>query len=376
MPKFKQTLSGNLKYKIEPELMLSSYEINKLHSMPFESLLEIDLSKHGELNYNVINSRTLAQELSGGISEERLADIVHQTLQLAGQLKHIGLSIQRTVFSPAMIFVDGKEGHLKFIYLPVNGELMGYDEILFVKDIILQAKLSAKARIGWDEWAKRLVRSDNYEAVLKTIPKSNLNIKKQNIVADDEAETVLGDGLGFSDFDDGWNTPVNSNHAGFDDEEAPTGLDDRNMFSDGWGQSSQLDDWDDEAPTGMDEFQKIDVMDKSDGTFFESLSEAASNMATAKLVVLATNETVVISGNNFKLGRSRQRADYCITSNSVSNVHATIIRKGNKFYIKDNHSTNSTYLDGVKVNPDGDPVELKNGSIIRLWTLEYRFVLM
>lgn len=380
MAKFKRGFPGGLKYRVEPEYMVSQYELNRLKAKPFENLLSIDGSRNGEISFDTPGSRTLSQELASGISENRLCEIVRQTLQLAGLLKHIGLSIQRTILSPEYIYIESKSELLKFIYLPVNGELLGYDEVLFVKDIILQAKLSGKARIKWDAWADRLVRSSDYEGALSAMPISDSSSTSKHIkpIVEDEAETSLGDDQGFASFDDGWNTPVNRNAPVFDDDdgEAPTGLDGQNALSGGWGASPAVDDWDDEAPTGMDESQKIDAMDKDDGTFFESLSEPASNMATAKLVSLETNESIAISNNNFKLGRSRQRADYCISCNSISNVHATIIRKGNKFYLKDNRSTNSTYLDGVKVNPDAEPVELKNGSIIRLWNLEYRFVLM
>lgn len=380
MPKFKQTLGGTLRYRVEAEYMLSQYEVNKMKAMPFEALVEFDCTRGNEIVYVVNNLRSLSQEIQNGIDEKRLSEIVKQTLQLSDVLEHIGLSSKRTILAPDYIYVDPKSFHLKYIYLPVNGEMLGFDEILFIKDTVLQAKLHGKARIKWDAWADKLKHSSNYEQYIRTMPTSDQTVLDKQYAQgiSDEAETVLGDDQNFAAFDDAWNTPVNRSTPVFDDDdgEAPTGLDDQNALSSGWGASPAVDDWDDEAPTGMDESQKIDAMDKDDGTFFESLSEPASNMATAKLVSLETNESIAISNNNFKLGRSRQRADYCISCNSISNVHATIIRKGNKFYLKDNRSTNSTYLDGVKVNPDAEPVELKNGSIIRLWNLEYRFVLM
>lgn len=79
---------------------------------------------------------------------------------------------------------------------------------------------------------------------------------------------------------------------------------------------------------------------------------------------------------SFSVGRSTQRADMCIPGNSrISNIHAIILKKGNTFYLKDNGSTNGTFLNGNKINPQMDPVRLRSGDRIRLYDEELEFIL-
>ena len=370
MPKFKQTMNGNLRYKVEPEYMLSQFELNQLHAMPVDNLLDISAEKNKELVFISSGLKPIAGELSTGLTASRLSYFVREVLQLAVLVGRLGLSVRRVVFSPEFVFADSKTNHLKFLYLPVNGELLGYDEILFIKDLVLQTKLDGNARIRWNAWVNTLRNDGRYEKYLQTVPTPE---SKSTIPADDP-KTVMEDGADPL-FQDWQGTPQGSDTRNFWPEEPPTTNDGESVLSDFPDYASDGMD-DDEAPTGLSDDQKFDAMDKSDGTFFESMSESASNMVRARLIPLAGGNPVEITNNSFKLGRSRRRADYCIENNSISNVHATIQRTGNQFSLKDNHSTNSTYVDGVKVDPDGAGTPLTNGSVIRLWKLEYRFVIL
>lgn len=371
MTLFKQTLGGNLRYKVEDDCMLSQFELYKLKSMPSNNLIEVEQSKAGEVSYTISGMSVLSTELRVGITESRMAEIVKQTLEAAEHIRVLGLSEHRIILSPNYIYVDGKTKSLRFLYLPVNGQLLGYDLLLFVKDIILQSKLDGPVRMKWDAWSSRLHSDGNYTKYIQSMP---LIAVQGNSAIPDDPKTVMEDGADPL-FQDWQGTPQGSDTRNFWPEEPPTTDDGESVLSDFPDYASDGMD-EDEAPTGLSDDQKFDAMDKSDGTFFESMSESASNMVRARLIPLAGGNPVEITNNSFKLGRSRQRADYCIENNSISNVHATILRTGNQFSLKDNHSTNSTYVDGVKVDPDGAGTPLTNGSVIRLWKLEYRFVIL
>ena len=116
-----------------------------------------------------------------------------------------------------------------------------------------------------------------------------------------------------------------------------------------------------------------------DGTYIESTSEpfsrvSKSNVKVPTLFRKRTGETVKVEKDIFKLGRSMQRADYCINNNSgISNIHAMIIKENNQYYVKDNHSTNGTYVDGEKILDSTLLVSLHEGSIIQLYDEEIEF---
>ena len=65
--------------------------------------------------------------------------------------------------------------------------------------------------------------------------------------------------------------------------------------------------------------------------------------------------------------------DFTIHGNgAISRVHAIITSKNGEYYIKDNKSTNHTFVDGRKVE-DGENVLLKDGSKIVLGDEEFVF---
>ena len=68
------------------------------------------------------------------------------------------------------------------------------------------------------------------------------------------------------------------------------------------------------------------------------------------LLRIATNEKIYINKPEFAIGRSATKADYTVTDNSdVSRIHCIIERKNGVSYIKDNQSTNGTYVNGKNI---------------------------
>ena len=86
-----------------------------------------------------------------------------------------------------------------------------------------------------------------------------------------------------------------------------------------------------------------------------------------------TEERVMITKNVFKIGKANRGVDYHITGNgAISRVHAIITRKDDGFYIRDNKSTNKTYVNG-KALGDGEEALLTNNSRISLGNEDFIF---
>jgi len=93
------------------------------------------------------------------------------------------------------------------------------------------------------------------------------------------------------------------------------------------------------------------------------------------LIRVNTEERTMINKAVFKIGKANRGVDYHISGNgAISRVHAIIVHKGDSYYIKDNKSTNFTYVNDVKVEGD-EEVELRNNSKIRLSDEEFIFKL-
>ena len=84
------------------------------------------------------------------------------------------------------------------------------------------------------------------------------------------------------------------------------------------------------------------------------------------LLRVATNEKIYINKPEFSIGRSATKADYTVTDNSdVSRIHCIIERKNGVSYIRDNASTNGTFVNGQNIAGQ-DNVFLTNNAKVSL----------
>ena len=93
-----------------------------------------------------------------------------------------------------------------------------------------------------------------------------------------------------------------------------------------------------------------------------------------KLTRRATGVTVNIDRPVFKIGKERDRVDFCVTENrTISRLHATIYTRNGSCFVEDNNSTNRTYINGTPVLPDRE-IKLKNGDVLKLSDEEFDFI--
>lgn len=98
--------------------------------------------------------------------------------------------------------------------------------------------------------------------------------------------------------------------------------------------------------------------------------------AAPYLLRLSTAERISVNAPVFKIGKKVGYSDYIIQGNSaVSRIHADIIQRAGHFYIKDNHSTNGTFVWGVKI-PAQEEIEIFDTDEIRLANERFEFHLI
>ena len=89
----------------------------------------------------------------------------------------------------------------------------------------------------------------------------------------------------------------------------------------------------------------------------------------------STGEIINITKPEFIIGKSKTKADYAIENNSaISREHCIVIQRDGVNYIKDNNSTNHTYVNGVELQP-GKEVLLKHKTEVRLGDEKFTFLL-
>ena len=91
------------------------------------------------------------------------------------------------------------------------------------------------------------------------------------------------------------------------------------------------------------------------------------------LIRVNTEERIMINKPVFKIGKASRGVDYRVNGNgAISRQHAIILHKGDEYFIKDNKSTNHTYVNDVEVK-DEEEVALKDNSKIKLGDAEFIF---
>lgn len=109
------------------------------------------------------------------------------------------------------------------------------------------------------------------------------------------------------------------------------------------------------------------LLGAEEGTMLLSRTETV-----AKLCRMRSGDVVMLYGREFHIGKDRG-CEYCISDNmAVSRNHAVILHRGTEYVIRDEHSTNHSYVNGTMLQ-SGEERELHDGDIIRLADEEFTF---
>ena len=93
----------------------------------------------------------------------------------------------------------------------------------------------------------------------------------------------------------------------------------------------------------------------------------------AYLLRKKNGEKIMLTHQNFKIGKERRRVDYCVADNTtVSRLHCEIVKRGADYYVVDQGSANYTYVNGVQLSPHKETL-LSDLSILKLSDEEFEF---
>lgn len=94
---------------------------------------------------------------------------------------------------------------------------------------------------------------------------------------------------------------------------------------------------------------------------------------SAYLIRKKNGEKILITSQNFAIGKERRRVNYCISDNtSVSRYHVVITKKGSDYYAADQKSSNFTFVNGVQLSPYQETL-LTDRSTLKLSDEEFEF---
>lgn len=91
------------------------------------------------------------------------------------------------------------------------------------------------------------------------------------------------------------------------------------------------------------------------------------------IIRIKTYERADINKPIFKIGKEKRFVDFFVTNNTaVSRIHADIITKNGQYFVRDNNSTNKTFVNGTPI-PVNVEIQINNGDKITLANDEFEF---
>jgi hypothetical protein len=90
------------------------------------------------------------------------------------------------------------------------------------------------------------------------------------------------------------------------------------------------------------------------------------------LLTVANREKVGIAKDVFKLGRDAKNVDYISNNKAVGRVHAHILTEDGEYFLKDNRSTNGSFVNDIKLARN-EKVKIKHDDRITLANEEFVF---
>ena len=118
----------------------------------------------------------------------------------------------------------------------------------------------------------------------------------------------------------------------------------------------------------------MNVVKDSDSEVAAAVSKGVPK-AMPYIVRVNTGERVMINKAVFKIGKAGRGVDYHVGGNgAISKVHIRIYQRDDGCYLKDNKTTNGTYLNGQRLDDNGE-MKLSNDAMISIGGEDFIFKL-
>lgn len=385
--------------------------------LPCSAILEGD---NCFLRYDMISENTLEMLNSTSATKEQLYNSFLNIAETLVDAQKCGLDIENLVFSQPYIFIDNFSNRLVFIYMPVKNNIF---EKVSLKDFLRELMLSAP----YDETddAAFFIKLHNYLIETDVVTPENL-LKKMNelaeyesivrkpykvpeklkpIVSEEESnlespeletpsinpnfyspgsevhtvKTSVGNGVLTSEYTSQKKDVKTGRKLEIEEEvnykritRAELGENNallKEASALGGGTSINIQ----PALANLEqEHEGTTVL----GVLPEDEDEGTTTLGHSTrmpfLLAAGKNKKITITKDFFKIGRDPMRADFASDNKVIGRVHAHLITSNGEYFFEDNHSTNGSYVNGVKVSPK-EKIKIKHEDLIKLANEEFIF---
>lgn len=284
----------------------------------------------------------LCTYMEKGLTIHKLYNVLAQVVEITKKVEMYGFYLNNLVLDKRLIYVKEITGELYFLYEPLEGRDNSTNVYAFLSDTL--SKLKIEEREVLDECKRvRAFLDDTANYRMEDLEAFIMEVYPQIYQQVTRAEK------GMSGF-------ITSSRLSY-----------RQHYE--AGQTTDQTTGRDEGGTVLlrGEEESGTVLLQEEGTVLLQQPGIAAHLQRKR-----TGEQVEVRGSEFRIGKDIA-ADYSVSDNkAVSRHHAVICCNGGTFSIRDENSTNHTYLNGRMLEP-GRMEVLSDGDVIRLADEEFEF---
>ncbi|WP_121610599.1 DUF6382 domain-containing protein [Mesobacillus foraminis] len=350
------------------------------------------------IRYDLVSETTLRKKHSV-ITRDTLCKALMDLAETLVEAQAGGLDTENFVLNKDQIFIDSFSGRLVFIYLPVKNHAFEKRSLKeFLQEFITMAPYDEQ------DDARFFIKLHNYLLQTKEISPTDLSEKLREWAADSEIPFFQQDwkrqphyyspGSPAAEVDTPVQQGVVTSEYSSQKKDKKTGrkleieeeVQYKRITRTELGDNSSL--LKDAASLGgtsisilpnvgtpaKDEVEEEGTTvlgaagEEEEGTTFLGLEPSVKPF----LLASATNERITIDKSLFKMGRDPLQTHYTSKNSVVGRVHAQLLTIDGEYFFEDNHSTNGSFVNGVKLQPK-QRQKIRHEDRIRLANEEFVF---
>ncbi len=328
---------------------INQRELEVMRSKIIRGLMKPTFSAFNRITYLSPNGVTLKKYLANSITVSEFFLLFAQVIEIIKSVERNSFNINNLVMNMEYSFVNEKTKELHMVYQPLKSSFALSNVAAFLYDIAYSVNIVLSE--DYNEINKFISYLKSLQAIstqcveqyiFNNYPDVYKQVKRQRPV---QSKMLRGDDLYYHQNDLGKNN--SSNESQYNELESDTEL---------------LVEEDEEATFLLDDEDVTTLLIGDEETAL--LSE--ETVSYPYFIRTSNFDRIDINKPVFRVGKERSYVDYFVQNNSaVSRLHADIITNGKRYYIKDNNSTNGTYVNGIEI-PVENEVEIFDGDEITL----------
>ena len=363
MSKYKVSIKDSyirVKYKLGRNETIKQSDIDVFSSKFIRGLMRPKVVSNKRVEYSSPGNTTLKQYLGSGLSKKDFYVVFAQFVECVKKIERYGFDINNLVMDTDYTFYNDLTREVQFLYQPINPPEQK-NIFSYINEIIRETVINLDESTAF---LNDLLSFVNSQKLFSSVAFENYLISVYPQVYKTVKRMKPGDSTTLN--------PTGRTYFEKKYEETGRRATDKDTFINNYNDVE--DSINDEDATSLlidEENLDTDVLIDNEGdTSILGEDEGTTVLhnewvSCPYIIRLNTYEKIMINKPVFRIGKEKSYVDYFVSSNNaVSRIHADIVKRDNHYYIKDNNSTNHTFVNGTMIGVNQNVEIFDNDSIM------------